>query len=662
MFINHSYFTFCIFIGLVFSSNSTDDALHFLEASVAMSDDIRCEIGCYEVESTNIRLPGFDCGDGTHRDGDVHLYYPKNLNNMYPIVSFLHGSGNGNFGGICSTIASLGFVVVAPTKGVCGDLSNQQMHSIYAAEENQNIHPALSHVDYERVGVMGHSQGGAFSMGSAAYWDKDHRIKATVASHGQSANAAPNMPERMAMMYSAGTSDPKTHKLYWAYSSTKSRPAVFYNLHGAEHMEPTHAGHSNEFTSHFLNCHVKPNQYSCFKIYGDGPQTMCKKYEADCDFKTPNYRSPMTTGYYFGKLGSQCEGEDNVIETSWECELAMKELKVEAQLKLSQYTTDLPAGCTFGVDLNFNWNTNLDETIGDGNVKPVCKSRALFMPTRSPTNSPKPSASPSVSPTNPTASPSTSPFHAFDGYELGKVTEQCHSDFALLTSPEECSHALRELGVVNPDVAPERIFNQGDIPAGCSYRPADCDDIDCKTQPNQAHFNWNLNTDKSSGRNDLEPVCRKLTNCDTVRQGCCAYNTKYGMIPWVTWGTTPESEKDWYHEHNCDAVMGESSLRNCPYTCSSSQVSDVQDVETKDPVDLSRPHIDGVVTTTAPQPCTSSETRSFASGLVGGSMITVVLFSIFWFSCKRKSRKVLKTSTLAEPCLNTSTFGEPCII
>jgi len=505
----------CLFTGLVFSSNSADDGLQLLGANVAIGSDLKCEIGCYDTESTNVQLPDYDCGDGTHRDGTVHLYFPKNLDGTFPIVSFLHGSGGGNFGAVCSTIASLGFVVVAPAKDVCGDLSNQQMHSIWAAEQNQDVHPAFSHVDYERIGVMGHSQGGAFTMGSAASWDPNHKIKAAVASHGQSANAAPHLPEKLAMMYSTGTSDPKTHKLWWAYSSTKSRPNVFYNLHGAAHMEPTHEGHSNEFTAHFLNCHVKPNQYSCYKIYGDGPQTMCKKYDADCTFQTPEYRSPMTTGYYFGEIGSQCEGEDTVIQTSWECELAMKELQIEgAQLKQNVYNTNLPAGCSFDGDLFYNWNTNLDETIGDSNSKPVCKSRA---------------------------------------------------------------------------------------------------------------------------------------NCDTVRAGCCAYNTKYGMIPWVTWGTTPESEKDWFHEHNCDAVMGESSLRNCPYTCNS-EIFDVQDLEESKSTQVVL-KLDQETTTSSP-PCSKTDSESFAFGLVLGGVVTIVFIAIVWFFRRRTSRNLVKASGLQEPCLH----------
>lgn len=556
--------------------------LYFVTILVSSSEvtlygeDAKCEIGCYGTDSTTITLPGFHCGGDSYSDGGVNLYWPRDLEGTYPVVSFLHGSGNGNFGGVCSTIASLGFIVLAPTKWVCGDMSDQQMHAIEAASQNQDIHPALAHADYTRVGVMGHSQGAAFSMGSAAFWDSKRIIKACIASHGQSANAAPHLPENMAMMYSAGSSDPKTHKLYWSYQATPSLPAMFYNLAGAAHMEPTHEGISNEWTAHFMNCHVKGNQFSCYKMYGIGPDTACKKVNAGCSYHFPAKRSRMTIGYYIGDAGSQCETEDNVIKTTWECQYALNELKLDnhntngdSQGKFSQntFTTELPSGCSYDGGLSYNWNTNLDETVGVQDRKPVCRKKALYQPTQSPTHSPKPTASPSLSPTNPTVSPSKSPVHEFNGYEMLGLYENCHSDYAVINTPEECEEALREIGVKNPEI----VWNgwNNDIPAGCSYRPAECSSPDCHWQPNQAHFNWNLKTSQTKGRDDLQPACRKLTKCDIVREQCCAYNTKYGMIPYQTWGSTPESEQAWYEQHDCNNVMGGQDLNNCPYTCDS---------------------------------------------------------------------------------------------
>jgi len=55
--------------------------------------------------------------------------------------------------------------------------------------------------------------------------------------------------------------------------------------------------------------------------------------------------------------------------------------------------------------------------------------------------------------------------------------------------------------------------------------------------------------------------------CDTIRTKCCSYNTKWGLVPYQTWGTTPENQKAWHTDYNCNEVMGGSSMTECPYEC-----------------------------------------------------------------------------------------------
>jgi len=57
------------------------------------------------------------------------------------------------------------------------------------------------------------------------------------------------------------------------------------------------------------------------------------------------------------------------------------------------------------------------------------------------------------------------------------------------------------------------------------------------------------------------------TGCDTVRAQCCGYNTKYGMVPSRTWGSTPKAEQAWHAANSCDSKMGGTALTECPYTC-----------------------------------------------------------------------------------------------
>lgn len=260
-----------------------------------------------DVSSEYVSMPGFKCSETETQNGGVSVYYPSALDDTYPIVSFLHGSGSGQFVSTCSTIASYGMVVVAVHQGTCGDWSMQQSWAVLGAKQNQDLSPAFSKVNYNIVGLAGHSQGAAYTMGTAAYYQDTLNIVAAVASHGQSANAAPNMSEDMAFMFNAGTSDPKTHKLWWAYQDVKSRPKVFYNLYGAAHMEPAHGGVSNEFMALFLACHTIGRPDFCARIYGDGPDSMSHKYPASVDIQGADFTTTAAPG-------TQCRCSDPVTE------------------------------------------------------------------------------------------------------------------------------------------------------------------------------------------------------------------------------------------------------------------------------------------------------------------------------------------------------------
>jgi len=253
--------------------------------------------GTLEIAQNTISLPGFDCGNGETANGDVIVYYPTELKGPYPIVSFLHGSGGGRFENLCYNIASLGMVVLAPTRGVCGDLSLQQIWAVKGSQLHKDFHPALSHVNYESVGAIGHSMGGAFTMGTASM-AREHGIalKAYVASHGGSGNAAPKIPADIPGLFTTGSRDPRRRFLYAAYNAAPSRPKIFANLLGGMHMSPLHSGQLNEFCAHFLACHLDSRNDSCDLIYGESDESLCHKNPmSSCNIvkDTPSLYVPM---------------------------------------------------------------------------------------------------------------------------------------------------------------------------------------------------------------------------------------------------------------------------------------------------------------------------------------------------------------------------------
>merc|ERR1719265_508390 len=58
------------------------------------------------------------------------------------------------------------------------------------------------------------------------------------------------------------------------------------------------------------------------------------------------------------------------------------------------------------------------------------------------------------------------------------------------------------------------------------------------------------------------PACKPTPSPATIT-GCCRYNLEYGMNPQVSWGRTPEEEKAWYKENDCDNAMGGKGAPAC---------------------------------------------------------------------------------------------------
>jgi len=224
-------------------------------------------------------LEGFNCSDGNFSAGDVRIFYPTTLNATYPVVSMLHGSGGSILQELCYSIASLGIVVLAPVRGICGDWSNQQRHAVQGSQSNTSLHPALAHVDFSKVGIIGHSEGGAFTMGTGAHWqDSTFKVSAMVVSHGASGNCAPLEPADLPSMYVTGSSDPRRRFVSGAFNAAPSTPKIFAELSGGGHMEPAGPGRLNEFDAHFLGCHLIPRQESCDLIYGNSTESLCQKH------------------------------------------------------------------------------------------------------------------------------------------------------------------------------------------------------------------------------------------------------------------------------------------------------------------------------------------------------------------------------------------------
>merc|ERR1711865_474122 len=144
-----------------------------------------------------------------------------------------------------------------------------------------SLHAALAHVDWSRVGIMGHSMGGFASLNGASDVAANpskysFTLKAMLDSHGyigEYARAAAKI--EIPAFFSTGSED-HASRLKGAFDAVGSTSKVLAEVSGADHMYPATNGALNPFDAHFLGCHVADLQTSCLKIYGTGSDSVCK--------------------------------------------------------------------------------------------------------------------------------------------------------------------------------------------------------------------------------------------------------------------------------------------------------------------------------------------------------------------------------------------------
>lgn len=188
------------------------------------------------------------------------------------------------------SVASLGFIIMAPKTGCCNDHGQDILHVFdwcryNTTEDGSPLHEALNHADWTRTGIFGHSFGSAWATDAvrrAQGSSYDYGVKAAVFSHGGHKADDITIPS----MFTTGRGGGSDYNMY---SACPADHKVYAAAKGASHMEPIQGGRLNAFDGHFMGCHVAGLQTSCDKIYGDGDDSICKAQEMDgCEVTQPS--------------------------------------------------------------------------------------------------------------------------------------------------------------------------------------------------------------------------------------------------------------------------------------------------------------------------------------------------------------------------------------
>lgn len=231
--------------------------------------------GNFEVSMGTFQLPkGWLCG----ADAPTDIWYPTALDKgPFPVLSFGHGSGGSMLQPLQKSVASLGFIIVAPKTGDCNSHGEDILHALDWCRSNSSLHEALGHVDWTRAGIYGHSFGSAWASSAAREAEQQpdvYGVKAALFSHGGHDASGITVPS----MFTSGRGGGAGQDMF---DSSPAQYKVFAIAQGAGHMEPIQGGRLNPFDAHFFGCHVADSQTSCDKIYGDGDDSICKATAMD---------------------------------------------------------------------------------------------------------------------------------------------------------------------------------------------------------------------------------------------------------------------------------------------------------------------------------------------------------------------------------------------
>lgn len=240
--------------------------------------------GDFAVSRDEFPMPnGWLCGS----DAPTVIWYPTRLDlGPFPVLSFGHGSGGSMLEPLQESVASLGFIILAPKTGCCNDHGQDILHALDWCRYNTSLHKALDQADWSRTGIYGHSFGSAWATDAVrraqAVSPDVYNVKAAVFSHGGHKADDITIPS----MFTTGRGGGSDWNMY---SSCPADHKVYAEAQGAGHMEPIQGGRLNAFDGHFFGCHVKELQTSCDKIYGDGDDSICKAQPMDgCDVTQPS--------------------------------------------------------------------------------------------------------------------------------------------------------------------------------------------------------------------------------------------------------------------------------------------------------------------------------------------------------------------------------------
>lgn len=214
---------------------------------------------------------------------DAALYYNDEPEGPQSLVLFNHGMMDGGaniryYDGLLRSMAEADMVVLAQKSCphvYCFDFYKDALRNLEYAKGRAADYP-FSAVDFDSVGTVGHSMGGAAAvlLGRSSI-AKPNCIRAVVGLHPATelTGTAPKEVQ-VPTFLATGTRDSICPALTvrLGYDMLASRTKIYANLVGANHHEPTTGPDRwRPYVNAFLRCHLRGDRGACDVVEG-----MCK--------------------------------------------------------------------------------------------------------------------------------------------------------------------------------------------------------------------------------------------------------------------------------------------------------------------------------------------------------------------------------------------------
>jgi len=231
---------------------------------------------------SEISIKGLSTG-GTKK---AYLMYPEAASptQHFPFLVFGHGDTAGGtetytgYEPLWKSVCSYGYIIAGPM--TCPDTYCQNWYKDLVTtaktckEDNSKLNKVLGYTNFTKIGVYGHSMGGAATVHVSD--ERDLGIVASVGLHPScwaDIDTAESKDVTVPMLWFTGSKDSLVPPsgVWTNFDKDPVKPKVCAEIEGADHFEPTGLGPNREdgYVGAWFDCWIKGNATQCDYFFGD---------------------------------------------------------------------------------------------------------------------------------------------------------------------------------------------------------------------------------------------------------------------------------------------------------------------------------------------------------------------------------------------------------